>query len=311
MKKDQDLLEFMRKEENVEKKEKVKKEKTPKEPKAPKEKKVKEPKPAKEPKVKEPRPAKEPKVKEPKVKEPKEPKEFKLPKLPKFTKKAEEEKTPETVEAVEPVIAEEVVPEAVPANEPEAVEATEAVEAVGKAPKSFKLPKIKLPKLGKEDENGEKAPKSFKLPKINLPKFGKADGEDGEVPAEENPLRAAIAPVKKKKEKKFSFDKLVAKIPFLKKLTERKPKKMRSIRTQLIALFCVPLIFIIVLGVVCSSSASNALQTNYEDAARSTLSAKADHLALVFDTWDSPSAPHTNPTNSPAARSSVWRWHVP
>ena len=324
MKKDQDLLEFMRKEENVEKKEKVKKEKTPKEPKAPKEKKVREPKPAKEPKVKEPKPAKEPKVKEPKpakepkvkeprpakepkvkepkvkepkvkepkvkepkVKEPKEPKEFKLPKLPKFTKKAEEEKTPETVEAVEPVIAEEVVPEAVPANEPEAVEATEAVEAVGKAPKSFKLPKIKLPKLGKEDENGEKAPKSFKLPKINLPKFGKADGEDGEVPAEENPLRAAIAPVKKKKEKKFSFDKLVAKIPFLKKLTERKPKKMRSIRTQLIALFCVPLIFIIVLGVVCSSSASNALQTNYEDAARSTLSAKADHLALVFDTVES------------------------
>lgn len=62
---------------------------------------------------------------------------------------------------------------------------------------------------------------------------------------------------------------------------------MKSIRTQLIAMFCVPLCFIVVLGVVCSSSASNALQSNYEEAAGSTMHAKAEHLALVLSTVES------------------------
>lgn len=97
-------------------------------------------------------------------------------------------------------------------------------------------------------------------------------------------------PVKEKKEKQARekttkpFDKLRT---FGKKKPSGAKKKMKSIRTQLIILFCVPLIFIIVLGVVCSTSASNALQTNYEEAATSTLSANADKFELIFSMIES------------------------
>ena len=63
-----------------------------------------------------------------------------------------------------------------------------------------------------------------------------------------------------------------------------KKKKIKSIRTQLIFLFCIPLLFISVLGIVCASSASKALQSNYEEAASSTLSANADKFEMVFST---------------------------
>ncbi|MCH5273570.1 MAG: hypothetical protein J1E35_07840 [Lachnospiraceae bacterium] len=64
-------------------------------------------------------------------------------------------------------------------------------------------------------------------------------------------------------------------------------KKMKSIKTQLILLFCVPLLFIVVLGVICSSSASNALQSNYEEAAGSTLNANASKFEMIFSTIES------------------------
>lgn len=64
-------------------------------------------------------------------------------------------------------------------------------------------------------------------------------------------------------------------------------KKMKSIRTQLIFLFCIPLLFISVLGIVCASSASRALQSNYEEAASSTLSANADKFEMIFSTVES------------------------
>lgn len=64
-------------------------------------------------------------------------------------------------------------------------------------------------------------------------------------------------------------------------------KKMRSIRTQIILMFCVPLGFLLVLGGICSVLASSALQKNYEQAAGSTLLARADQFAQIFSTVES------------------------
>lgn len=66
-----------------------------------------------------------------------------------------------------------------------------------------------------------------------------------------------------------------------------KKKKMRSIRTQIILMFCVPLGFLLVLGGICSVLASSALQKNYEQAAGSTLLARADQFAQIFSTVES------------------------
>jgi len=215
-----------------------------------KEKKAKESKvkAPKEPKVKEPKAPKEPKVKEPKT--PKEPK-VKEPKAPKEPK-VKEPKTPK-----EPKVKEPKVPKV---KEPKTKDGSGVLDKL----KSIKLPKVKLPKI--------KLPK-IKLPKKNGTEVTEAVVAEGDVPA--------------KGENKF--------IAFVKKIASCVPefgsggkgKKMKSIRTQLIAMFCVPLIFIIVLGAVCSSSASNALQANYEEAAGSTINAKAEHLDLVFDTVES------------------------
>ncbi len=215
-----------------------------------KEKKEKAPK---EPKVKEPKAPKEPKVKEPKA--PKEPK-VKEPKAPKEPK-VKEPKAPK-----EPKV---------------------------KEPKAPKEPKVKEPKAPKE--GGVKLPKvdlsKVKLPKVKLSKLS------------ETKLAGIVSEkVKESKEKQESdMNGLRAKLgSTLKQMTEKLQgsttgtngkKKMKSIRTQLITMFCVPLVFIIVLGVVCSTSASNALQSNYEEAAGSTINAKAEHLALVFETVES------------------------
>lgn len=64
-------------------------------------------------------------------------------------------------------------------------------------------------------------------------------------------------------------------------------KKKGGIKLQLIGAFSVPLIFIIILGIICASSASKALRSNYEQAAGSTLSSKADQFALIFSTVES------------------------
>ena len=235
MKKDQDLLKFLRSEERAEK------EKAKKEPKAPKEPKVKEPKAPKEPKVKEPKAPKEPKVKAPKA--PKEPK-VKTPKAPK-----------------EPKVKVTEVPQEAVAEEVQVQEAVAAEPKEGKKP-SVKLPKVSLPKVS--------------LPKVSLPKLKKREKSEttGEPKAKKGiPVKALLA-----KLPKISIPEFTGGIG---------NKKMKSIRTQLITMFCVPLIFIIVLGVVCSTSASNALQNNYEDAARSTIQAKAEHLSLVLSTVES------------------------
>lgn len=131
--------------------------------------------------------------------------------------------------------------------------------------------KMKKEKKGKEPK--VKAPKEPKQPKVKTPKQPKGKAKE----------------TKPKKDKKSMKDILCF---FRKKNVEKTPavkgkKKMKSIRTQLTAMFCVPLVFIIVLGVVCSTSASDALQSNYEEAASSTLDAKAEHLALVFSTVES------------------------
>ena len=138
-------------------------------------------------------------------------------------------------------------------------------ERAEKKEKKEKVKKEKEPKVKKE-----KAPKEPKAKKEKAPKPAKEPkGKKEKAPKEPKPAKEPKA----KKQKKAAGG--------------TGKKKMKSIRTQLIVMFCVPLVFIIVLGVVCSTSASNALQTNYEEAARSTLSAKADHLALVFDTVES------------------------
>jgi len=263
MEKDKDLLKFLRSEDK-EKKAKEKTEKAPKEPKVkkekpPKEPKVKKEKPPKEPKVKKEKPPKEPKVKkekppkEPKVKKEKPPKEPKVkePKAPKVKK----EKPPKEPKVKEPKVKKE------------------------KAPKE---PKVKEPKT--TEGSGLKMPK---LPKVDLSKI-----KDAKL------VTAVSEKVKESKAKEESdMDNLRTKLgSSLKQMTEKLQgntkstngkKKMKSIRTQLIIMFCVPLLFIIGLGIICSTSASNALQTNYEEAAGSTIVAKSEHLALVFSTVES------------------------
>ena len=123
----------------------------------------------------------------------------------------------------------------------------------------------------KEKVKKEKAPKEKK----EKPVKEKPVKEKKEKPVKEKAPKAAKEP-KAPKEKKASKDK--------KTVGTKKKKKMKSIKTQLIMLFCVPLIFIVVLGVVCSTSASSALQSNYEEAATSTLSANADKFELILST---------------------------
>jgi len=260
MNKDKDLLKFSRHEEREEKV-KEKKEKKPKEPKvkAPKEPKVKVPK---EPKVKVP--------KEPKVKVPKEPK-VKVPKEPKV-------KVPKVKVPKEPKVKVPKEPKVKVPKEPKVKVPKEPKVKVPKEPKVKvpKEPKVKVPKEPKTT-GGVKVSdkmKSFELSKIKFPK-----------------VKSVKA--KEEKQKKVSGENKFA--SFMKRAFSYLPefgsggkgKKMKSIRTQLITMFCVPLIFIIVLGVVCSSSASNALQANYEEAAGSTIVAKAEHLGLVFSTVES------------------------
>ena len=139
-----------------------------------------------------------------------------------------------------------------------------------KTSKESKVKKEKEPKAKKE-----KAPKEPKVKKEKAPKEPKVKKE--KMPKEKAVKTKVAKPVKDSK----------TTVPKPKKEARKKKKKMKSIRTQLILLFCIPLVFIIALGMVCSASASNALQKNYEEAASSTLSAKADHLALVFSTVES------------------------
>ena len=251
MEQDKDLQELLRSEER-EDKAKAKKEKKAKEPKAPKEEKVKEPKAPKEKKVKEPKALKEEKVKEPKP--PKE-KKVKEPKPPK-EEKVKEPKAPKEKKVKEPKA---------PKEKKEGD--VSFIEKIKAKLKGIKLPKIKFPK---------KTEKTTEIPAVAEAAEGSA-----EVVATE------VAATKEKGENKFlTFVKnLISKLPEFG--SGGKGKKMKSIRTQLITMFCIPLIFIIVLGVVCSTSASNALQSNYEEAAGSTINAKAEHLALVFETVES------------------------
>ncbi len=160
-------------------------------------------------------------------------------------------------------------------------------EPKAKEPKEAKM---KLPKVSKKPTKGETAVAAgqktakklnVKLPKVSLSKF--------HLPQIKKKDKVAADGAEKAK-KGIPVKQLLAKLPKI-SLPEFTGgignKKMKSIRTQLITMFCVPLIFIIVLGVVCSTSASNALQANYEDAARSTIQAKAEHLALVLSTVES------------------------
>lgn len=147
-----------------------------------------------------------------------------------------------------------------------------------------------LMKFLREEERAEKEKnkkekvKKEKPPKEKKEKPAKEKKEKPEKPVKEKKEKPE-KPVKEKKEKPKK-----AKAPkgaVAPKASSGRKKKMKSIRTQLILMFCVPLLFIIVLGVVCSTSASNALQSNYEEAASSTLSANADKFEMIFQTVES------------------------
>ena len=134
----------------------------------------------------------------------------------------------------------------------------------------------------KKKEKKEKKPKEPKTPKEKAVKEKTVKEKEKKV--------KAVKPKKEKvpKEKKKGAVKLPAiKLPEFLTGKRNGKKKMKSIRTQLIAMFCVPLVFITALGAICTSSASNALQKNYEQAAGSTINAKAEHLALVLSTVES------------------------
>lgn len=138
--------------------------------------------------------------------------------------------------------------------------------------------KQKMKKEKKAKEPKVKAPKEPKAPKVKAPK--KIKVKTPKVPKEKQVKAKEMKP----KKEIFGF---LKKMHMAKKPIVKGKTKMKSIRTQLTIMFCVPLVFIIVLGVVCSASASNALQSNYEEAASSTMEAKAEHLALVFSTIES------------------------
>ena len=181
-------------------------------------------------------------------------------------------------------------------KEPKVKEPKAPKEPKVKEPKAPKEPKVKEPKAPKEPK--VKEPKAPKEPKVKEPKAPKEGGRKLPKFSELKPVKAVAEKIKGSKEKKEQdMNGLRARLgSSLKQMTEKLQKnsigvngkkKMTSIRTQLIVMFCVPLVFIIVLGVVCSTSASNALQSNYEQAAGSTMNAKAEHLSLVFDTVES------------------------
>ncbi|MBR6537026.1 MAG: methyl-accepting chemotaxis protein [Lachnospiraceae bacterium] len=162
----------------------------------------------------------------------------------------------------------------------EFLRAEEREEKAKEKEKKAKEPKVKKekePKEKKEKASETTEPEEKKEPEVKATKT--------------NVMTNLLSKVKKIKfreygEKCIAFIKnLIAKLPEFG--SGGKGKKMKSIRTQLITMFCIPLVFIIVLGVVCSSSASKALQSNYEEAAGSTIDAKAEHLALVLDTVES------------------------
>ena len=206
--------------------------------------------------------------------------------------RVKKEKAPEATEpeekmeeAVKTEVSEEKVEELPAETEPKAIEAEE------KKPKPRK-PRVKKEKAPEVTEPEEKMEEAVKT-EVSA-------GNEEETPAETEPEEKApkanvmttlLAKIKGIKFREFgqkciAFVKnLIAKLPEFG--SGGKGKKMKSIRTQLITMFCVPLVFIILLGVVCSSSASKALQSNYEEAAGSTISAKSEHLALVFDTVES------------------------
>ena len=191
----------------------------------------------------------------------------------------------------------------------EFLRAEEREEKAKEKEKKAKEPKVKKEKEPKEKKEKEPKvaepettePEAIKEPKVRKLRVKKEKASETTEPEEKkepevkatktNVMTNLLAKVKKIKfreygEKCIAFIKnLIAKLPEFG--SGGKGKKMKSIRTQLITMFCVPLVFIIVLGVVCSSSASKALQSNYEEAAGSTIDAKAEHLALVFDTVES------------------------
>lgn len=160
-----------------------------------------------------------------------------------------------------------------------------------KTPKEKKAKKPKPPK-----EKKEKEPKPSKEKKVKKPKPPKEKKErEPKLPKEKKAFSIKLSKFDMTKVKKTAKG-LKGKLSKLHLPAIRLPefgaggrrvggkRKMKSIRTQLIMMYCVPLLFICVLGIVCSTSASNALQSNYEEAARSTMAAKADHLSLVFST---------------------------
>ena len=140
-------------------------------------------------------------------------------------------------------------------------------------------------KLRKQRKNKEKKPKEpkVKTPRVKVPKTKLPKGKGQKKKLTEPSVKNGSALTNKIMSVAKRLTSKVSKLP----AGGKGKKKMRSIRTQLIIMFCVPLIFIIALGAVCSYSASNALQSNYEQAASSTLVAKAEHLALVFSTVES------------------------
>ena len=109
----------------------------------------------------------------------------------------------------------------------------------------------------------------------------KTSGKSNEPVAFKDKMRA----MKPKKEKKP--EKRMEKKPEKRTVIPAKKKKMRSIRTQLIGMYCVPIAFILILGLICTSTAARSLQKNYEQAASSTILARADQFSLIFSTVES------------------------
>lgn len=139
---------------------------------------------------------------------------------------------------------------------------------------------------GEKKTTDAKADKSVKPDKAEQPvKSDKAAKADKPVKTDKTAKRSEEAEPKAKKEsaaERFSIARVLPK-----STAPAKKKKMRSIRTQLIAMFCVPIMFIVALGIICANTASSALQKNYKQASASTLRAKADQFALIFSTVES------------------------
>lgn len=151
-----------------------------------------------------------------------------------------------------------------------------------KEPKAAKAPKekkVKEPKAPKEKK--VKEPKVKKEKKVKEPKEKK---EGKKLELKKPDLKKGVAAVKSVKWSKIYDNKVV------RFLAEKRGEMGKSIMGTLATSAVVPVIFMVIMGVVSYTTASNALIGNTEESATATVMAVADYLGVICDNISSKAA---------------------